>query len=43
MPIDHVTFGGGLVLIEHRVGPDIGSDHLPVFATFALPSPQTAR
>ncbi len=34
IPIDHIKFGGGLVLTEHHVGPDIGSDHLPVFASF---------
>lgn len=36
-PIDHIKFGGGLVLTDYRTGPDIGSDHLPLFATFALP------
>ena len=39
LPIDHVKFGGGLVLTDYRAGPDIGSDHLPLFATFALPEP----
>lgn len=38
LPIDHITFGGGLVLTEYHVGPDIGSDHRPLFATFALPA-----
>lgn len=37
LPIDHIRFGG-LVLTDYRVGPDIGSDHLPLFATFAHPS-----
>lgn len=37
LPIDHIRFGGGLVLTDYRTGPDIGSDHLPLFATFALP------
>lgn len=37
LPIDHVKFGGGLVLTDYRAGPDVGSDHLPLFATFALP------
>jgi endonuclease/exonuclease/phosphatase (EEP) superfamily protein YafD len=36
LPIDHIKFGG-LALTDYRVGPDIGSDHLPLFATFALP------
>lgn len=38
LPIDHIRFGGGLVLTDYRSGPDIGSDHLPLFATFALPA-----
>lgn len=38
LPIDHVKFGGGLTLTDYRAGPGIGSDHLPLFATFALPS-----
>lgn len=37
LPIDHIKFGGGLVLTDYRVGPDIGSDHRPLLATFALP------
>ncbi|MEQ1780233.1 MAG: endonuclease/exonuclease/phosphatase family protein [Hyphomonadaceae bacterium] len=37
LPIDHVRFGGGLVLTNYHVGQNIGSDHLPLFATFALP------
>lgn len=37
LPIDHIRFGGGLTLTDYRGGPDIGSDHLPLFATFALP------
>lgn len=36
LPIDHIKFGG-LTLTDYRVGPDIGSDHSPLFATFALP------
>ena len=38
LPIDHIRFGGGLVLTDYRSGPDVGSDHLPLFAAFALPS-----
>ncbi len=38
IPIDHILSGGGLLLTDYRVGPDIGSDHLPLFATFALPA-----
>lgn len=37
LPIDHIKFGGGLSLTDYSVGPDIGSDHRPLFATFALP------
>lgn len=37
LPIDHIRFGGGLILTDYRAGPAIGSDHLPLFATFALP------
>lgn len=37
LPIDNIKFGGGMVLTDYRVGPDIGSDHRPLFATFALP------
>jgi endonuclease/exonuclease/phosphatase (EEP) superfamily protein YafD len=34
IPIDHIKFGGGLMLTECHVGPDIGSDHRPLFAAF---------
>lgn len=37
LSIDHIKFGGGLMLQEYRVGPDIGSDHRPLFAAFARP------
>jgi endonuclease/exonuclease/phosphatase (EEP) superfamily protein YafD len=37
LPIDHIKFGGGLNLTDYSVGPDIGSDHRPLFATFAIP------
>ncbi len=37
LPIDHIKFGGGLMLQDYRVGPDVGSDHLPLFAAFARP------
>lgn len=36
LPIDHIKFGGGLSLTDYSVGPDIGSDHRPLFATFAV-------
>lgn len=38
LPIDHIKFGGGLTLTDYRTREDIGSDHLPLFATFALPA-----
>lgn len=28
LPIDHIKFGGGLMLVDYRVGPDIGSDRI---------------
>lgn len=37
LPIDHIRFGG-VTLTDYRAGPDVGSDHLPLFATFALPA-----
>jgi len=40
VPIDNLMFGGGLELVEHHIGTDIGSDHLPVFTTLALPLPR---
>ncbi len=30
LPIDHVLVSPGLTVIDSRVGPDVGSDHLPV-------------
>jgi endonuclease/exonuclease/phosphatase (EEP) superfamily protein YafD len=30
IPIDHVLVEPDLVVLERQVGPDIGSDHLPV-------------
>jgi endonuclease/exonuclease/phosphatase (EEP) superfamily protein YafD len=32
VPIDQVFVGGGLVLRDLDVGPDLGSDHLPIIA-----------
>ncbi len=36
IPIDHVLLHGPITAVEARVGPDIGSDHLPVVAELAL-------
>ena len=36
IPIDHSFIAPGMNLISRRVGPDMGSDHLPVQLTVAL-------
>jgi endonuclease/exonuclease/phosphatase (EEP) superfamily protein YafD len=36
LAIDHILIGNGIVVRERRVGPDVGSDHLPVIADLAL-------
>jgi endonuclease/exonuclease/phosphatase (EEP) superfamily protein YafD len=35
--IDHILAGPASTAVESWVGPDLGSDHLPLFAEFALP------
>ena len=35
VPIDTVFVGGGLAIRDLRVGPDLGSDHLPLIAEIA--------
>jgi endonuclease/exonuclease/phosphatase (EEP) superfamily protein YafD len=35
LPIDHVLIGPGLAVLDRRLGPDTGSDHLPVVADLA--------
>lgn len=37
IPIDHVVVSPEISVISRRVGPDVGSDHLPVEATLAIP------
>jgi len=37
IPIDHVLVTPDVVVLDHRVGPDVGSDHLPVEAVLRLP------
>ncbi len=32
LPIDHVLLGRGMEMVGRRVGPDLGSDHLPLVA-----------
>ncbi len=36
LPIDHVMVKGGIVTLDMRRGPHVGSDHLPVILDFAL-------
>lgn len=36
LPIDHILAGEGLRVTACRLGPDIGSDHLPTIATVTL-------
>ncbi len=38
LPIDHVLVSSPVALVSRRVGPDIGSDHLPVITRLVLPS-----
>lgn len=37
IPIDHVLHSAGVQTTWHAVGPDVGSDHLPVVADLVLP------
>lgn len=36
IPIDHALVSPGLETLEYRVGPEIGSDHLPIIARLAF-------
>jgi len=36
IPIDHILASEDLVILDHHIGPDIGSDHLPVLLSFAV-------
>ncbi len=36
LPIDHIFFGGSLTLLETDIGGATGSDHRPIFASFAV-------
>ena len=38
IPIDHVLMTPGIGVANRRLGPDFGSDHLPVFSTLLLPT-----
>jgi endonuclease/exonuclease/phosphatase (EEP) superfamily protein YafD len=37
IPIDHALVSEDLVVTQRYVGPDIGSDHLPIVVEFAVP------
>lgn len=36
IPLDHCLYGEGIEILERRVGPDAGSDHLPVIVDFQI-------
>jgi len=36
IPLDHILHSPGIAILHREVGPDIGSDHLPVIAEFSL-------
>jgi endonuclease/exonuclease/phosphatase (EEP) superfamily protein YafD len=39
VPIDHCLTSDHFVTLQREVGPDIGSDHLPVFVKLGMPKP----
>ena len=39
LPIDHLLPGGGARLVGLQAGPDVGSDHRPLFGRVYLPPP----
>ena len=42
IPIDHCLHSDSLTTIQRSVGPDLGSDHLPIFVTLALAADRTS-
>jgi endonuclease/exonuclease/phosphatase (EEP) superfamily protein YafD len=40
IPIDHVLVGPEISVLDYRLGPPIGSDHLPTIAVLTLTGPQ---
>lgn len=36
IPIDHLLISGKISLVRRKVGPDLGSDHLPVLTTLKI-------
>lgn len=43
VPIDHCLMSGGLCTKRRIVGPDLGSDHLPVYVELAMDSNKSSR
>ncbi len=39
IPIDHILHSPSVTVLRRRIGPDVGSDHLPVVADVALREP----
>jgi endonuclease/exonuclease/phosphatase (EEP) superfamily protein YafD len=39
IPIDHCLVSPSVAIVDRRVGPPVGSDHLPVFVDFAISGP----
>jgi endonuclease/exonuclease/phosphatase (EEP) superfamily protein YafD len=37
--IDHILHSDDITVLNRRVGPDVGSDHLPIMARFYVPDP----
>lgn len=38
LPLDHILVTPGVVVLESGLGPDLGSDHRPVFARLRVPA-----
>jgi endonuclease/exonuclease/phosphatase (EEP) superfamily protein YafD len=43
IPIDHAFVGPGLAVVDRRLGPEIGSDHLPLLVELAPALLESAR
>ncbi len=37
IPIDHILVSKDITVLKRELGPDVGSDHLPVYAELAIP------